>query len=177
MNSEPAAGHLQDQVEGSGRSPPGSGRELWIGPARGHPAAGRLLPEQDARAGRLLPTATLHTATANGRVKDTMDPSPPALNQPPLAVSLLDVVNHRADLRTLAWRNPTAWPGKLPGFLFWSVFRNNQQQIHLKRNDSPLNQFTLSSHISVYFIWYPWLIEDYADLILSSFVRASQIMF
>jgi len=47
---------------------------------------------------------TLHTAAANGRVEEAMDPSP-ALNQPPLAVSPADVVNRRADTRSLAVRH------------------------------------------------------------------------
>ena len=47
---------------------------------------------------------TLHTAAANGRVEEAMDPSP-ALNQPPLAVSPTDVVNRHADTRSLAVRH------------------------------------------------------------------------
>jgi len=47
---------------------------------------------------------TLHTTAANGRVEEAMDPSP-ALNQPPLAVSPADVVNRRADTRSLAVRH------------------------------------------------------------------------
>jgi len=44
---------------------------------------------------------TLHTAAANGRVEEAMDPSP-ALNQPPLAISPPDVVNRRAGTCSLA---------------------------------------------------------------------------
>ena len=65
---------------------------------------GREACEHKKKNGTMPRLPTLHTAAANGRVEEAMDPSP-ALNQPPLAVSPADVVNRRAGTRSLAVRH------------------------------------------------------------------------